>query len=164
VLRLAEARILGIEPLERLLVSTEAEEPVLLFEPAQLEVRVVGTVPIDDLRLGQERVVAVTEPAGVDTLVNVPGRLRALDHLDRCDRVIGIGGADEAVVADAVAVEGVAPHRCQRVHELAWLLPEIGRRALDLRGVLVHPGEKSRVVAHQAVVAREGVGADRLEQ
>ena len=164
VLRLAEARVLGVQALERLLVSAQPEEVVLLLQPLQLEGRVIRAVAVDQLRLGLELVVAWAIPAGVRALVDVASRLRAADHLEGCLDMVGIRGADEAVVADLEAVEGGPPVRGPLVHERPRIRPVLTRERLDLRRVLVHAGQEARFVAEQALVTGQGIGSHGLEE
>ena len=86
VLRLAEGRVLGVQPLEALLVGGEPEEVVVLLQPLRLEGRVVRAAAVDELLVGLELVAAGAEPARVEALVDVAVGLRAAHHLDRRPR------------------------------------------------------------------------------
>ena len=83
--------------------------------------------------------------------------------------MVGIGGAGMSGVArilldrgglvsgsDAKESRGVVALRA-RVDAL------LARIALDVRGVLVQPGQEAHVAAQQALVPRDDVGADGLE-
>src|SRR5439155_11166255 len=164
VLRFTEARVLGVQALEGFLVSAQSEEVVLFLQPLQLEGGVVGAVTVDELRLGLELVVAGAVPARVGALVDVTGCLGAADHLEGCLDVVAIRGADEAVVADLEAVEGGPPARGPFVDERARIRPVLAGKGLDLRGMLIHAGQESSLVAEQALVACQGIGSDRLEE
>ena len=118
VLRLAEGRVLGVQPLEPLLVGGEPEEVVVLLQPLRLEGRMVRAAAVDELLIGLELVAAGAVPAGVDALVDVAGRLGAAHHLDRGHRVVRIGGADEPIEADAEALEGRLPGGGPRIDQL----------------------------------------------
>src|SRR5689334_24177263 len=105
MLRLTERGVVAVQLLEALLVRREPEEPVLLLKPLELEGRMVGTSPVNELCVRLELVVARAVPPRVHALVDVAGIHRALDHLGRSAGVIWIGGPYESVVADRVPVE-----------------------------------------------------------
>ena len=163
MLRLAEARVGGIQLLECALVARQPKEVVLLLEPLQLQGRVVRAVAVDDLALRLELVVADAEPAGVGALVDVTRGLRPPHHLGRRARMVRIGGPDEAVVADAEAVEPGAPARCPVVDQQARLRASLTRLALEVCGVLVHSREEADVPPQETVIAGDHVRADGLE-
>ena len=118
---------------------------------------------VDQLLVGLELVAAGAVPAGVDALVDVAGRLRAAHHLDRCGRVVRIGGADEPIEADAEALEGRLPGGGPRIDQVVRVDASLARVALHVGGVLVQAGQEARLPAEQSLVAGDGVGADRLE-
>src|SRR5207244_9170267 len=111
-----------------------------------------------------ELVVAGTEPAGVGALVDVAARLGAPHHLDGRLDMIGIGGPDEAVVADLELVEGAAPLGGPLVDEGLRVRRMLSGEGLDLRGVLIHTGQESGLIPEQALVAGQRIGTNRLEQ
>jgi hypothetical protein len=82
-------------------------------------------------------------------------------ELDHASLVAGVGGADEVVRG---AVE-LGPGAAELLGDLVGvgLLGHalLGGDALDLQAVLVGAGEEARLLAADAVVAREHVGGDR---
>ena len=75
--------------------------------------------------------------------------------------VVGIGGADVAVVADAELVPEVFKLGADGVGVLFGALVPSRRRLLDLLAVLVGAGEEERLLPLQRVVARQHVGDHR---
>ncbi len=123
----------------------------------------VGAAPVDELLVGLELVAAGAEPAGVHALVHVAIRRGAADHLGRGDRMVRIGGADESVEADGVALEGALPGRRPRVDQVARVHASVARVALDVGRMLVQAGQEAGLATHEPLVARDHVGADGLE-
>ena len=119
---------------------------------------------VDDLGVLLERLAADAVPALVRLLVEV-GRVALEDALDQrphARAVRRVRGADELVVRDAEPL----PHRAEAIGERVD--QRLRRDALrfgglrDLLPVLVHPDEEVDVVAAQAAIPRDGVGADLL--
>ena len=76
--------------------------------------------------------------------------------------VVGIGGADEAIGADAQRVLGGLEEGHLLVHEGLGLEALLGGGGGDVDRVLVGAGQEAGVVADHAVPAGDDVGADDL--
>ncbi len=76
--------------------------------------------------------------------------------------VIGVGGADEAVGADAQRVLGAAEEGHRLVDECFGLEALLGSGGGDVDRVLVGAGQEAGLIADHAVPARDDVGPDDL--
>ncbi len=167
VLRLHPVGHVGVVPLQALLVRRQAEEPVVLGQPLQLDVGVVGAV---HARPVLEQVAAVAEalvgavPAFVLAQVDVAVRVGAPDHLVHGIGVVRVRGADEAVGADAERVLGGSEERHHLIDEGLRLQALRRGSGGDVDRVLVGAGQEARVVAEHTVPARDDVGSDDLVQ
>ena len=107
VLRLDPLGVLGEVPLQALLVGRQAEEPVALGEPLQVDRGMVGAVRaagiLDQLR-GRDEALVGAVPALVRAHVEVAVGIGAAQHLVHRDLVVGIRGPDEAVRRDGQGV------------------------------------------------------------
>ena len=92
-----EVRALVVELKQLLLVRGEAEEPVLLLDPLR-HGAVIGTLAVDELGLGLERLAAVAVQPRVDVLVDVAVVVDALEEILDESLVALIAGANEEVV------------------------------------------------------------------
>ena len=106
VLGLHEVGVLLEVALEPLLVGRQAEEPVALGQPLERHVGVVGAAAavrrLEQVRRRLEALVRAV-PALVRAEVDVAVRVRPADHLLGRPVVVGVGGPDEPVGADAAA-------------------------------------------------------------
>ena len=76
-----------------------------------------------------------------------------------------VGGADELVVGDAEpAPTWLGSVRRRSSTSACGAMPALLGGLRDLLPVLVHPDEEVHVVAAQAAIAGDGVGADLLER
>ncbi len=89
--------------------------------------------------------------------------MNGLNERDDAAFVRRLGGADEPIVRDPEPQPGVLEAGRDLIDELLRRDAALGRRLGDLLSVLVHPHEKMDVVAGEALVSRDGVGADFLE-
>ena len=163
VLRLDPVRMLVVMTEQPLRIGRQAEEPVALRQPLQLDARVVGAMDaggvLDQVTKRLEAFVRAV-PALVRPEVDVTICIRAADHLLRSAAVIGIRRPDETIGGDGERGFG-------RLEQLDHLVDELARVAAQLLGahgdvdrVLVGAGQEPGVVALHAVPARDGVGAD----
>jgi hypothetical protein len=77
---LKEIRVRREQIEQRLLILGQPEEVVLLLNPLHFRRRVQRTTAVDELFFRLERLAANTVPALVNTLVNVPPVINALNH------------------------------------------------------------------------------------
>ncbi len=98
--RLDEFRVGRVVRQQSLAISGKAEEVVLLLDPCQRRVGVVGasSTRFLDFFLGLERFTARAVVAGVDPLVQIPRVVDGLDKLAASDMVPLFTGLDEVVV------------------------------------------------------------------
>ena len=90
--------------------------------------------------------------------VDVAVGRKALPHGFDGRAVVGIGGADEAVVAHPHALPGFLELGHDAVAVGLGTRAQLLRHALDLLAVLVGAGQKIRLVPARPVVARQRVG------
>ena len=151
---------------EPALEGAHAEEPVPLFDLLD-RLAALRATAVDEVLLRPVPLVGDAVPAPVRVLVEERAAVGPLSFLqllegDSHDRqVVGVGGADEAVVADLESVPLRLPHRREVVDVLLGREPARRGRALDLVPVLVGAGQESHVLPDQAPLARDGVGQDR---
>jgi len=125
---------------------------------------VQDALPVDDLGVLLERLAPDAVPPFVRLLVEI-GRIALEDALDQranAGAVSLVRGADELIVRHAEPL----PHRAEAIGEriderLRGGALRLGRLG-DLLAVLVHADEEVHVVAAQAAVSCDGVGADLL--
>ena len=112
-----------------------------------------------------ERLAADAVPPGVGLLVEVVGRLLEdlLDQFFHSRLVGGIGGSNELIVRDPEQAPDLLRALGDRIDELLRRHFPLRRGLRHLLSVLVHSDEEVHVVAHQAMVAGYGVGAELLE-
>ncbi len=107
----------------------------------------VGTLAVDQLLLGVEALAAGAVQAAVAAEVDVAvGVDAAEDLLHRAD-VVGVGGADEVVVAEPAGVPGVAEDATDAVGVGLRVSPAAAAACGDLVAVLVGAGDEERLVA-----------------
>jgi hypothetical protein len=163
--RLQELRMRREVRLEGLGVAREAEEPVALGDFLERARGMQRATAVGDVRRLLEALAADAVHPGVGALVEVVGAVReyALEQVLHGRVMLGGRGTHKLVVRDAEAL----PHRGELsgdvVHEGLRCEAGLLGRLRDLLAVLVHPDEEPDVVAHLAVEAADGVGADLLQ-
>ena len=149
-----------IELTQPVLVARQQEEVVLFFEPHRLGA-VHRAVTVDEVALVVEALAGRTVEAAVGALLDVAGGPQLLDEALHEGLVLGVGRADEEVVAGVHPQGHLAELRGEGVDVLTRREPARLGRLGDLVAVLVGAGQKEDVVAEPAVVTREDVGGDR---
>src|SRR5690606_5743392 len=104
--------------------------------------------------------VGAVEPP-VDALVDVALVVQLLEDVLHPLLVPFLGGADEVVVADVEGLPKFLDPRDDLVDVLERLLARLAGRPLHVEPVLIGARQKPRVVAPQAVIARQRVGGHR---
>ncbi len=150
------------------LVGRQPEEEVLLLRPLAGSLVIGADVArLLQLLLVLEALAARAVPARVGAAVDGvapvgclrdPQLLPEAQHAALVDQV---GGADEAVVADVVALPQLAEGRRDPVAVLLLGDALLARDTLDVLAVLVGAGQEEDVVAGEPARARERVGRDR---
>ena len=145
--------------LQPVLILGHLEEVVLLADVFGLG-QVLGAESVFQFLFGVEALAAVAVVAAVFAEVDVALVVEALQQHLHGLLVIGIGGADEAVVLYAELGPEVAEHAGNVVHE-GLRRHAGGRGGLDdLVPVFIGAGLHAGVFAEHAVEALEGVGHD----
>ena len=148
-----------------LLIGGEAEEPAFLDRPVDrraLRRELLAAVGGDQLLLVIIGFVADRIPTLVAAEIEVAARRHCLpDRLARPE-MVGLGGADEAVVGN---VQGVVHCLERSRHFLGEFLRRhtaLARRLRHFQAMFVGAGQEEDVAAPEALEAGDGVGRDRL--
>ena len=149
-----------VELEELLLEGRETEEPVALLDPLGLHA-VLGTFPVDELRLGLEGFAADAIQPRVDVLIDVAVVVERLQKALDEALVRLVTRPDEEVVRRVETAGKLAPDDRDLVCVLLRRQALLGGDPRHFRGVLVDPGEEERLVASLAAVACQDVRRDR---